>query len=159
MERTNFDSAYFSTSTNFGDTWTQSQAIGFNAHCPYLHRTAADIVLLGYRDYTATNTYGNAMTALRYSLDECQTWSSEVIVDSSYGGAYTSIVDLKDGTELITYYEEGAQSNIRSKRFRATANGIEWLPVVSSPVPEPETVTLTIIAIGCLLAYGSRRRR
>jgi hypothetical protein len=154
VERTNFDSAYVSISTDFGDTWSQSQALGFNAHCPYLHRTPNDIVLLGYRDYT-----GGGFTALRYSLDECQTWSSEVIVDPSYGGAYTSIVDLKDGTELMTYYEEGASSNIRVKRFRATTNGIEWLPVLSSPIPEPGTVALTTIAIGCLLAYGCRRRR
>lgn len=153
VERTNFDSAYFSTSADFGDTWTQSQAIGFNAHCPYLHRTADDIVLLGYRDYTG------GVTALRYSLDECQTWSSEIIVDSSYGGAYTSIADLRDGTELITYYEEGSQSNIRVKRFRATADGIEWLPVVSSPVPEPGTMTLGTIAIVGLLLYGRRKRK
>jgi len=38
------------------------------------------------------------------------------------------MVNLKDGTVLIVYYEEGADSSIRAKRFRATRSGIEWLP-------------------------------
>jgi hypothetical protein len=49
-----------------------------------------------------------------------------VLVDS-VGGAYPSMVNLKDGTVLIVYYEEGAGSSIRCKRFRATRSGIEWL--------------------------------
>jgi sialidase-1 len=43
------------------------------------------------------------------------------------GGAYPSMVNLKDGSVLIVYYEEGGGSNIRTKRFRATPDGIEWL--------------------------------
>jgi hypothetical protein len=39
------------------------------------------------------------------------------------------VVTLKDGTILIIYYEEGPGSSIRAKRFRATRQGIEWLPV------------------------------
>jgi hypothetical protein len=27
----------------------------------------------------------------------------------------------------VVYYEEGAGSSIRAKKFRATKNGIEWL--------------------------------
>jgi hypothetical protein len=65
-------------------------------------------------------------TSLHYSLDECKTWSKNVLVDN-VGGAYPSMVNLKDGTVLIVYYEEGRGSSIRCKRFRATKAGIEWL--------------------------------
>ena len=67
-------------------------------------------------------------TSLHYSLDEGKTWSDNVQVDSVIG-AYPSMVTLKDGTILIVYYEEGAGSSIRAKRFRATRDGIEWLPL------------------------------
>jgi hypothetical protein len=43
------------------------------------------------------------------------------------GGAYPSMVNLKDGSVLIVYYEEGSNSSIRAKRFRATSTGVEWL--------------------------------
>ncbi len=102
-----------------GDTWTVSQPMGFPGHCPYFLRTADDIILLAHR---------LPATSLHYSLDECQTWSENVLVDT-VGGAYPSMVNLKDGTVLIVYYEEGAGSNIRAKRLRATRTGIEWLPL------------------------------
>jgi sialidase-1 len=158
VQRTNFDSAYFSTSADFGSTWTQSQAIGFNAHCPYLHRAPNGAILLAYRDYS-NSTYGHAVTALRYSTDECQTWSDEVLVDSVYGGAYPSIVDRLDGTELIAYYQEGGNSNVLVRRFSVTQNGIEWLPVVPMHAPEPGTTSLFVTAGISLLAYVWRRRR
>jgi sialidase-1 len=147
-QRTNFASMFSSISTDRGATWSQSQALGFNGHCPYLHRTPTGMVLLGYRDYNGGGT------SLRYSLDECETWSSKVLVDS-VGGAYPSIVDLRDGTELITYYEEGSSSDIRVKRFRATADGIEWLPVVPSPEPGP-IVLLATAALG-MFVHAWRR--
>ena len=50
-----------------------------------------------------------------------------MLVDT-VGGAYPSMVNLKDGSVLIVYYEEGAGSSIRAKRFRATKTGIQWLP-------------------------------
>ena len=65
-------------------------------------------------------------TSLRFSRDECQTWSDNVLVDE-VGGAYPSMVNLKDGSVLIVYYEEGQGSSIRAKRFRVTQQGIEWL--------------------------------
>ena len=72
-------------------------------------------------------------------------------------GGYPSIVDLKDGSELIAYYEEGTGSTIRVKRFLATADGIEWLPVM--PLPEPGTISLLITGAIGLLAYAWRRHR
>lgn len=67
-------------------------------------------------------------TSLHYSTDECKTWSDTILVDH-VGGAYPSMVTLKDGTILIVYYEEGAGSSIRAKRFQATPDGITWKPM------------------------------
>ena len=107
----------FSISKDRGKTWCVSKPMGFAGHCPYFLRTRDDIILLAHRV---------PATSLHYSLDECQTWSDNVPVDS-VGGAYPSMVNLKDGSVLIVYYEEGSGSSIRAKRFRATPAGIEWL--------------------------------
>jgi hypothetical protein len=107
----------FSISRDRGNTWSVSKPIGFPGHCPYFLRTRDNIILLAHRVPS---------TSLHYSLDECKTWSKNVLVDN-VGGAYPSMVNLKDGTVLIVYYEEGRGSSIRCKRFRATKAGIEWL--------------------------------
>ena len=109
--------ACYSVSKDRGDTWSVSTPIGFKAHCPYFLRTKDDIILLAHR---------LPKTSLHYSLDECKTWSKNVLVDDVIG-AYPSMVNLKDGSVLIVYYEEGADSSIRAKKFRATKEGIEWL--------------------------------
>ena len=109
----------FTVSTDRGNTWSVSKPIGFAGHCPFFLRTRDDIILLAHRVPS---------TSLHYSLDECKTWSENVQVDT-VGGAYPSMVNLKDGTVLIVYYEEGGGSSIRAKRFRATPSGIEWLPL------------------------------
>jgi hypothetical protein len=106
----------FSVSKDRGDTWSVSKPMGFPGHCPSFLRTRDGIILLAHRVPS---------TSLHYSLDECKTWSENVVVDS-VGGAYPSMVNLKDGTVLIVYYEEGTGSSIRCKRFRATKAGIEW---------------------------------
>jgi len=108
----------YSVSKDRGETWNASKPIGFPGHCPYFLRTGEGIILLAHR---------LPSTSLHYSLDECKTWSENVVVDT-VGGAYPSMVNLKDGSVLIVYYEEGAGSSIRAKRFRATPSGIEWLP-------------------------------
>jgi sialidase-1 len=107
----------FSVSKDRGETWSVSRPMGFPGHCPYFLRTADGIILLAHRVPS---------TSLHYSLDECKTWSENVPVDT-VGGAYPSMQNLKDGSVLIVYYEEGAGSSIRAKRFRATRSGIEWL--------------------------------
>jgi hypothetical protein len=109
----------WSISKDRGKTWSVSEPIGFLGHCPYLHRTPDNILLVGHR---VPNT------SLHYSLDEAKTWSDNVAVDE-VGGAYPSMVNLKDGSVLIVYYEEGEGSSIRAKRLRATKSGIEWLPI------------------------------
>jgi sialidase-1 len=114
------DAMCYSVSKDRGNTWSVSKPIGFPGHCPYFLRTRDDIILLAYRMYAINST------CLRYSLDECKTWSDEVVVDKVLG-AYPSMVNLKDGSVLIVYYEEGDNSSIRAKRFRATPTGVEWL--------------------------------
>ena len=42
-------------------------------------------------------------------------------------GAYASTVELKDGTVLVVYYEEGTGSAVRARRFKLKAEGIEFL--------------------------------
>jgi len=114
----------WSVSKDGGKSWTTAELFGFPGHCHYLHRAPGDIILMAHR---------LPATSLHYSLDECKTWSANVPVDS-VGGAYPSMVTLKDGSILIVYYEEGHGSSIRAKRFRATHQGIEWL-TLEKPVP------------------------
>ncbi|MBN1396289.1 MAG: exo-alpha-sialidase [Pirellulales bacterium] len=91
---------YYSTSADEGDTWTTSQPLGFHAEAPYLWRSEQGAILLGYRAYKN----GVYSTALRYSLDECATWSDEITIDP-LGGAYTSMVNLNDGSVLVAYFD------------------------------------------------------
>lgn len=109
----------WSKSTDGGTTWSVARSFGFLGHCPYLHRTADGAILLGHRQ---------PATSLHYSLDDGATWSDNVPVDE-VGGAYPSMVNLRDGSVLIVYYEEGTGSSIRARRLRATAAGVEWLPL------------------------------
>lgn len=107
----------WSISKDGGKTWSISKPMGFPGHCPYLLRTKDDIILLAHR---------LPQTSLHYSLDECKTWSENVLIDD-FIGAYPSMVNLKDGSVLIIYYEEGEGSSIRARKFRATKSGIDWL--------------------------------
>jgi photosystem II stability/assembly factor-like uncharacterized protein len=107
----------WSRSKDGGKTWSISQPFGFPGHCPYFLRTKDDIIVLAHR---------LPQTSLHSSLDEGKTWSENVIVDD-FIGAYPSMVNLKDGSVLIIYYEEGEGSSIRARKFRATDKGIEWL--------------------------------
>ncbi|MDH4271453.1 MAG: glycoside hydrolase [Candidatus Aminicenantes bacterium] len=107
----------YSVSRDGGRTWSVSRALGFPGHCPYLLRTPDDIIILAHR---------LPQTSLHYSRDEAETWSGTVLVDD-VGGAYPSMVNLRDGSVLIVYYEEGEGSSIRARRFRATKAGIRWL--------------------------------
>jgi hypothetical protein len=109
----------YSVSKDRGKIWSISKPIGFQGHSPYLHRTRDGIIILAYRLHSA------ASTCLRYSLDECKTWSDNIVVDKVMG-AYPSMVNLKDGSVLIVYYEEISGSAIRAKRFRVAKTGIQW---------------------------------
>jgi sialidase-1 len=107
-----------SYSSDQGRSWTVSKAIGFPGHSPYLLRARGDILLLAHR---------LPQTSLHYSRDEGRSWFGPVQVDD-FIGAYPSMVNLKDGSVLVVYYEEGNRSGIRARRFRAGSAGIQWLP-------------------------------
>lgn len=106
-----------SVSTDGGRTWSVSRPMGFPGHCPYLLRTSAGVLVLAHR---------LPLTSLHYSFDDGETWGANVLVDDTIG-AYPSMVELRDGSVLIVYYEEGAGSDIRARRFRVGPGGLEWL--------------------------------
>lgn len=115
-QRTAKESMRYSISNDGGKTWSVSQPMGFPGHCPHLHRSPDGIILCAHR---------LPRTSLHYSMDECQTWSENVVVDE-VGGAYPSMVTLKDRSILIVYYEEGEGSSIRARKFRVSPKGLEW---------------------------------
>lgn len=108
---------HYATSEDLGRTWSSVKDIGFLGHCPHLTRLTSGEILLVHR---------LPATALHISRDDAKTWQGPIAIDS-VGGAYPSTVELKDGTVLVVYYEEGAGSAIRARRFRVTPDGIEML--------------------------------
>jgi sialidase-1 len=105
-----------SVSRDGGKSWSRSVPIGFPGHAPYLLRTSRGILLVAHR---------LPGTSLHYSLDEGETWSANVEVDT-VGGAYPSMVEMPGGRILIVYYEEGAGSAIRARWFRAGKGGVRF---------------------------------
>jgi hypothetical protein len=110
---------YCATSADLGLTWSPAKDIGFPGHAPHLTRLSTGEVLLTHRV---------PETALHVSRDDCATWQGPYNLDH-VGGAYPSTVELKDGTVLAVYYEEGEGSAIRALRFRLKPDGIEPLPL------------------------------
>jgi hypothetical protein len=144
IQRASSAAARFSLSTNQGATWSDSQPLGFVAHSPYLLRTSHEgMILLSYRGF---DQYDNAYTALRYSLDECNSWSDPIMIDSCIG-AYPSMVNLNDGSVLVTYYEEGGGSNIRER----------WITI--SGLPEPGSLVLLATGLVAAAGYSWRKRK
>ena len=110
---------HFATSPDGGLTWSSVKDIGFPAHCPHFTRLSSGEILLTHR---------LPLTALHVSRDEGKTWQGPYQIDST-GGAYASTVELKDGSVLVVYYEEGAGSAIRARRFKLKDGGVEFLPL------------------------------
>lgn len=93
-----------------GQTWGPVYDLGFPGHCPYLLMTPRGVLLMAHR---------LPHTSLHYSLDEGCTWQGPVLIDSVIG-AYPSMVNLRDGSVLCVYYEEGERSAIRAVTLRVT---------------------------------------
>lgn len=121
---------HYATSKNLGQTWSPVNDIGFVGHCPSFTRLKTGEILLSYRAFSAKSGY---YTGLRVSHDEAKTWEGPYLVDKKVGG-YPSTIEMKDGSILIIYYEEGEGSAIRVLRFKmpANANGEQF--------PEPKQV-------------------
>lgn len=111
-------------STNRGQSWSPARGLGFEGHCPYLHRLPGGEIVLAYRQPAKGPAHG---TAMRISRDETQSWSEPIRIDP-VTGAYPSLVNLADGSTLVVYYEEGRGSNLRARKFRLEADGIRWRP-------------------------------
>ncbi|MFO1497254.1 MAG: sialidase family protein [Verrucomicrobiota bacterium] len=110
---------HFALSADEGVTWSKVEDIGFPGHCPHFTRLSTGELLLSHR---------LPRTALHVSADEGKTWRGPYRIDDT-PGAYPSTVELKDGTVLVVYYEEGEGSGVRAKRFRVRPDGLEFLPL------------------------------
>jgi hypothetical protein len=108
---------HYSLSRDLGLTWSPVKDIGFLGHCPHLTRLSGGEILLTHR---------LPNTSLHISRDDARTWQGPIQIDSVHG-AYASTVELKDGSVLIVYYEEGPASAVRARRFRVTSQGIDML--------------------------------
>lgn len=133
-EREKATSMCWSISKDGGRTWSVSAPLGFPGHCPYFLKTRRGVLLLAHR---------LPQTSLHWSLDDGRTWSANVLVDDLIG-AYPSMVELRDGSILIVYYEEGAGSSIRARKFAVDAGGVKWLTfgsgARSAPADKGETL-------------------
>jgi len=112
------DSMWRSVSDDGGLTWRPSEKVGFPGQAPYLFRTEEGVILLGHRV---------PGTSLHTSLDDGETWSDTVPLDTCIG-AYPSMVRRGDGAVLIVYYEEGVGSSIRAQKLKVTTEGVESIP-------------------------------
>jgi hypothetical protein len=105
---------HYAFSKNLGETWSEVKDIGFVGHAPSFTRLSSGEILLSYRAFYEKTGY---YTGLRISRDEAKTWEGPYLIDNK-PGAYPSTVELKDGSILIIYYEEGKDSSIRALRFK-----------------------------------------
>lgn len=125
---------HYATSKDMGKTWSDVQDIGFRGHSPSFTRLKSGEILLttrAFRDAPSKKGY----TGLRISRDEAKTWEGPYLVDETLG-AYPSTVELKDGSVLVVYYEEGKGSGIRAYRFRVPEKPSNAI------FPEPKSLTI-----------------
>lgn len=107
---------HYATSKDLGKTWSEVQDIGFRGHSPSFTRLKTGEILLSTRAFKE-GPVKSGYTGLRISRDEAKTWEGPYLVDETLG-AYPSTVELKDGSILVVYYEEGKGSGIRTYRFK-----------------------------------------
>jgi sialidase-1 len=105
---------HFATSADGGRSWSPVRAAGFKGHSPHFLRHSSGVILLSHR---------LPATALHWSTDEGKTWQGPLKIDD-VPGAYPSCVELRDGTVLCVYYEEGPGSGIRATRLAVGRDGV-----------------------------------
>jgi len=108
---------HYATSRDLGLTWSPVQDIGFKGHAPHLYRLSTGEIVLTHRV---------PATSMHVTCDEAKTWLGPYRIDT-VGGAYPATVELKDGSLLVVYYEEGSGSAVRVRRFRLGQDGLESL--------------------------------
>jgi sialidase-1 len=101
-----------------GKTWGAVYELGFPGHCPCLLLTREGVLLMAHR---VPNT------SLHYSTDEGRTWKGPVLIDDVIG-AYPSLLQLRNGSVLCVYYEEGHNSAIRATTFRVQKSAVSSKP-------------------------------
>lgn len=124
MRSADNQSGWKSISKDGGRTWTKAVPLEFPGCCAYLYRTSKGILLCGHRW---------PGTSVNYSLDEGQTWSDNIQIDT-HDGAYPSMAELPDGRILFVYFDEATPiSAIQSVSFGVTAEGIELGKISAGP--------------------------
>jgi sialidase-1 len=113
---------HYSSSTDMGKTWAKVADIGFQGHSPSFTRLKSGALLLTYRAFFDDFQHKKGYTGMRISYDEGKTWTGPYMIDKMWG-AYPSTVELKDGSILAVYYEEGQKSCIRALRFKLPKKG------------------------------------
>ena len=121
---------HYATSKDMGKTWSDVKDIGFRGHSPSFTRLKSGEILLTTRAFREAPSK-KGYTGLRISRDEAKTWEGPYLVDETLG-AYPSTVELKDGSVLVVYYEEGKGSGIRAYRFNIPAKA------TNAPFAEPK---------------------
>lgn len=109
---------HYATSPDLGLTWSPVRDIGFKGHAPHLYRLSTGEIALTHRV---------PATSMHVSRDEAKTWQGPHLIDR-VGGAYPATVELRDGSLLVVYYEEGVGSAVRVQRFQLGKDGLESLP-------------------------------
>lgn len=94
-------------SSDEGRTWSKATQLPHRGDAPTVLFTSQRWLVVAHR---------HPGTAVTVSTDDGATWSKPYPVDS-VGGAYPGLVELKDGSILCIYYEEGKGSSIRQAVF------------------------------------------
>ncbi|NUQ65099.1 MAG: exo-alpha-sialidase [Pirellulales bacterium] len=94
-------------SSDEGQTWTKATGLPHRGDAPTVMLTSKKTLLVAHR---------HPGTAVTLSDDDGATWSGPHQIDT-VGGAYPGLAELKDGSILCVYYEEGNASSIRQAIF------------------------------------------
>lgn len=124
---------HYAISRNRGESWEPARPLGFVGHAPSFTRLKNKAIVLTHRGFRKGADWSTGYTAARISYDEAQTWQGPYLVDD-YVGAYPASLQLKDGSLLVIYYEEGTKSRVKVARFALPENKSESAPD-SLPIP------------------------
>lgn len=94
-------------SSDEGRTWTEATQLPHRGDAPTVMMTSENVLLAAHR---------HPGTAVTISDDDGATWGRPNQIDT-VGGAYPGLVELRDGSILCIYYEEGKASSIRQAVF------------------------------------------
>ena len=124
-------------SSDEGHTWSKATQLPHRGDAPTVMLTSKKLLLVAHR---------HPGTAITISADDGATWSRPNQIDT-VGGAYPGLAELKDGSILCIYYEEGKASSIRQAIFSVEPAvhlenlGERW------PVPPPPGKTLDLAGL------------